>query len=126
MKNMRAEATPKAVEAPDFKKVEDFTTFRAEYAIRGSDLVMHFFVTPEVEKNVKGKKYWLELFPTCLDPVAQQHFEATAPRLEAQYTEMVNSWWLRARGYDHLLDVDAFVSTFLTKLDASLEALGVL
>lgn len=123
---MRLDHAPKGVVVPEFTQVDEFTTFKAEYGMVGNDLVMHFFATPEIEKSPKGREYWLRLFPTCLDPVAQHHFEATAPRLQAKYTELVNSWWLQAQGYSHLLDVDAYVSDFLTKLDESLEALNVL
>jgi hypothetical protein len=69
----------------------------------------------------KYEVYWLNMFPTALNEVAQEHFKATSPRLVAKYTEELKSWWLRARGYDHLIDLDGFMGSFAEKLDRRLE-----
>lgn len=100
---------------PEFTKVEDYTTFKAEYTMKDGDLVIHFFPG-------ENKLVWKSIFAEVLDRVAQEHFKATAPRLQAKFTEEMNSWWFRARGYDHLVDFNAFVSRFFDLLDASLEA----
>lgn len=67
--------------------------------------------------------YWINKFPITLNEVAQSHFDATAPRLQAKYTAEVKSWWLRAQGYDHLIDVDSYARRFLEKMN---DALGLL
>jgi hypothetical protein len=112
---------------PSFTKVKDYTTFEAEYALKGRDLVFHFFLPKELTP-VEGARlppatvqYWTVAFAKALDSVARSHFEAQQPRLQAKYTEELHSWWLRAQGYDHLLDVPRFVASFFEKLDATLE-----
>lgn len=115
------------VQPLQFKKVEDYTTFLAEYAWDGDDLVFHFFRTPEMQgqagppAGLSGTQYWRLVFPEVLDPVAREVFQAGPPRLRAAYTEEMDSWWLRASNYGHLIDKDAFVSRFLAKLDQTLD-----
>jgi hypothetical protein len=108
---------------PKFTKIEDFTSFLAEYAMIGSDLVMHFYGTEEHPNDggAEGEQYWKVHFPSCLELVGQDHFQATKPRLIAKYTKEMRSWFLKAQGYDHLTDIDEFVRKFCTKLDAALE-----
>lgn len=67
--------------------------------------------------------YWVNKFPITLNEVAQDYFDATSPRLQAKYTAEIKSWWLRAQGYDHLLDVDSYSRRFLEKMN---DALGLL
>lgn len=108
---------------PVFTKVDDFTTFLAEYAIIGSDLVMHFYGTGEHpnDGSARGNQYWHVHFPSCLELVGEEHFQASKPRVIAKYTEEMKSWFLKAQGYDHLTDIDAYVRNFCAKLDQSLE-----
>lgn len=108
---------------PRFKKVEDFTTFLAEYAMIGDDLVMHFFGTEEhpVDGSASSDHYWQTYFPNCLNEVGQEHFHANAPRLVAKYTEEMKSWFLKAQGYSHLTDIDAYIRIFCSRLDNVLE-----
>lgn len=114
---------------PRFEKVRDYTTFDAEYTyLEEKDLVMHFFLTPEMlslAKTDEGyplvERYWLAEFPKALDPVAQKHFDATAPRLQLSYTHEMTSWWFKAQGYGDRLDPDGFVVAFLDLLDSALE-----
>jgi len=112
---------------PQFKKVDGFTTFRAEYALvhaaSSDDLVIHFFETPEhpFTDDPNHKWYWLVYFPNCLEEVGQSYFHATRPRLTAKYTEEMKSWFFRARGYSHLPEFDTFVMRFFEKLDKVLE-----
>ena len=101
---------------PNFIKVLDYTTFSAEYAMKDGDLVVHFYPT-DVTKGI-----WTREFAWILDRVAQDHFRATAPRLQAKFTEEVNSWWLRARGYSHIVNIKAFVDKFFELIDQALEA----
>lgn len=101
---------------PNFIKVLDYTTFNAEYAMKDGDLVIHFYPT-DVTKGI-----WTKEFAWVLDRVAQDHFRATAPRLQAKYTEEVNSWWFRARGYDHVVSLKTFVDRFFELIDQALEA----
>jgi len=112
-----------AAGVPRFNRVDEFTTFLAEYAMVGSDLVMHFFGTEEHPNNgsKEADQYWKVHFPSCLDQVGQEHFQATAPRLVAKYTEEMKSWFLKAQGYDHLTSTESFVMLFCRKLDSMLE-----
>lgn len=108
---------------PEFKKIEDFTTFRAEYAMIGPDLVMHFYGTPEHPNtdNPNDVWYWQTYFPNCLEEAGGAHFQASRPRVIAKYTEEMRSWFLKAQRYDHLTNIDAFVKVFCAKLDHVLE-----
>lgn len=135
---------------PQYKVLDDFTSFYAKYAVEGDDIVVLFFPTKdeaqraetpapvhpqEVAKNPElshqydkltakcnalwptYRAYWLDLFPGVLSAVAQEHFKAEYPRLAAKYTDELRSWWFRAHGYAHLLDVDGLVYRFAEKLD---------
>lgn len=104
---------------PKYKKVDGYTTFRAEYGLVGDDIVIHFFDTKE--RPISLLKYWQETFPRALNEFGQEYFSAGYPRLTAKYTPEMKSWWFRARGYDHLLDVDSFVLKFLDGLDGALD-----
>lgn len=114
-----------------FTKVDDYTTFRAEFAIDGDDLVFHFFLPPELE-SAKGpvlqqriEKYWKDGFPRSLDVVARDFFKAEFPRLKAAYTQELSSWWLRANGFAAVLDAGARARAFIQRLDQALDALNV-
>jgi hypothetical protein len=102
-----------------FTKVESYTTFTAEYAWDGGDVVFHFYRAPE-----HSASYWLEKFPTALDPIARDLFQAGPPRLRAAYTDEMDSWWMRANGFSHLVDKDAFISRFLQRLDQTLDTMS--
>lgn len=105
-----------------FIPIDDYTTFRAEFAITEGDIVYHFFVTDEVQKLPNPKKYWFELFPQALSEVADKHFNATFPRLKAAYTEEQASWWMRAYGFGKVLDPHRFSYKFFDALDSALDA----
>jgi hypothetical protein len=100
-----------------FIQVGDYTTFLAEYTMDGDDYVVHFFPTEE-HKDVA---YWRNTFPSALDAVAQDHFQAKPPKLRAAFTEEMNSWWLRADDYGHVVDKDKFIHRFLDRLDQALD-----
>lgn len=104
-----------------FTQVDDYTTFRAEYAFDGPDIVFHFYL-PEARKN--DVNYWLSVFPSALDPVARTTFNATAPRLRAAYTEEMRSWWLRASRYEHIPDRIGLTRRFLERLDQTLSTIS--
>jgi hypothetical protein len=117
-------ATGAGVTAITFTKSEEFTTFIAEYTIKDDDLVFHFFLTPELDKEPKDGPvavYWMRTFPLTLDKAAQNFFRATAPRLQAKYTVELQSWWLRAQGFGTNLDPDALAMRFLHELDKALD-----
>jgi hypothetical protein len=103
---------------PKFKEVEDYTTFFAEYDLISGNIVIHFF--PPKDQKVT-QDYWMVKFAEALDVTAQEHFQATKPRLAAKYTEEMSSWWFRAQGFGHLIDVDQFLTRFFEKLDAALD-----
>ena len=109
------------VHALEFKSVTDYTTFRAEYSWDGDDLVLHFFRTPEKEGD---HNFWLQVFPTALDVAARQYFEAVAPRLRAAFTEEMDSWWMKAKDYGHIIAKDEYVTRFLEKLDQMLDTMS--
>jgi hypothetical protein len=104
-----------------FTKVDNFTSFNAEYTYTGEDLVLHFFLPPE-RRLPEARTYWLETFPACLDVAAREFFRADYPRLMAKYTEEFESWWFKAHGYGHVIDPDAFAAKFLKGLDARVDA----
>lgn len=104
---------------PKFTRVDDFTTFSAEYTLQNGDIVIHFFPTNDRVSTA----YWTKRFPAVLDRVAQVYFEATSPRLQAKYTEELSSWWFRARSYSHVIDFRGLVWGFLEELDRELEVM---
>jgi len=118
-----------------FIPINDYTTFRAEFAITDGDIVFHFFKTPEVEKlgdPARVRQYWGDVFASVLEPVAKTIFNADVPRLKAQHIfdedapysrqHPLDSWWFRAYGFGHLLDPHAIAYRFAEALDASLDA----
>jgi hypothetical protein len=113
----------------NFTEINDYTTFKAEYAFVGEDLVIHFFLTKEMTQTAKNdpksaaaiESYWLTMFPRVLNDVGQEYFKAKAPRLQAKYTEELASWWFKAQGYKARIDPDAFAEGFLEALDQALE-----
>lgn len=118
-----------------FVKVDNFSTFLAEYAFIDKDIVLHFFPSEEVHQSPKARPYWFDVFPKVLDPIARQSFGAEPPRLEAQFIEMAipsfipadqakptPSWWLCAHGFTELLDPHGLVGRFLSSLDRALDA----
>ena len=111
------------VEAPNFMPINCYTTFRAEYAVMGDDLVFHFYATDEINKLPNPWRYWKTAFPNALSKVAKEHFQSEAPRVRAAYTDELCSWWLRANGYEHVLDMDEYAVRFLEKLDQELESM---
>jgi hypothetical protein len=134
-----------------YKVVDDYTTFSVKYCLRGDDILVSFFPSPEfrrlaetpspdpgnsaalmsfeaLEAHCKREwgagtlqSYWLTDFAMALNDVAQKHFNATYPRLQAKYTEELKSWWLRAQGFGHVIDYDALVHRFLELMDARLD-----
>ena len=108
---------------PDFKKVDTFTTFTAEYTLIGEDVVVHFFATKEFP--LEDGAYWQDRFPKLLNVVGRSHFSAGYPRLAAKFTPEMGSWWFRAQGYSHILDLDRFMLKFFSKLDGDLDTTKV-
>lgn len=104
---------------PQFTTERGYTTFTAEYALKDSDIVVHFFLPADYRGDAGN--YWAVTFPRALDAVARNHFAAEAPRLQAKYTEELKSWWFRARGYDRVVDMPRFIRGFFDALDAALE-----
>ena len=105
-----------AAGVPNFKSCS-YGTFAAEYALKDSDIVVHFYLPSGLPRE-----YWQTIFPSVLSDEAQDYFQASLPRLEAKYTGEFNSWWFRARGYGHVLDVDLYVVRFFDRLHACLQA----
>jgi hypothetical protein len=130
------------VEPIRFTQVNDYTTFRAEFAVEDGDLIFHFFLPPEVIETAKKlaefparlkdfedkvRKYWLDSFARTLDVVARSYFQAGPERLAAQYIDdyELKSWWLRCSGFGHGLAPEDRANAFLEKLDQALDALKV-
>ena len=121
-----ATQTGAAYEPPEpfaYRSIDKYTTFRAEYAFEGDDIVFHFFPPPECvgwEPRLQWA-YWTEHFPVVLERVACEHFETTDPtRLKAAYTQELVSWWLRAHNFPHL-NPDYLAEKLLEKMDAALD-----
>lgn len=105
---------------------ESLYSFKAEHGLVDNNIVIHFFLpeqakTDTPEARTEWMKYWLERFPEKLDVHARQYFDAEHPRLVVKYTEEMASWYFRGKGYDYLLDAKAYVSKFLSLLDAALQ-----
>lgn len=96
---------------PKFKQ-QTYETFKAEYDYQDGVITIHFFLP---ERKVT-QHYWKELFAEALNALGMEHFQATKPRLVAKYTPELESWWFRAQGYSHIIDVDAYVLRFFEKL----------
>lgn len=97
---------------PKFTEVE-FKSFKAEYDLSGSNIIIHFFMP----KRRVTELYWKDLFAQALNDIGQAHFQATAPRLVAKYTEELHSWWFKAQGYDHIIDLPKYLSRFFEALE---------
>lgn len=126
-KEVLVEQDEQSVAALRFTEVNDYTTFRAEFAIDGDDLVFHFFLPPEFS-SLSGPviaqrvdRYWKDGFPRALDGTARDFFKADFPTLKAAYTTELNSWWLRANGFGNNVDPEARCRLFIQKLDAALD-----
>lgn len=114
-----------------FQEVNDYTTFKAEFAMEAGDMIFHFYKTPEIRSLPNPRGYWAEVFPSVLEPVAKKAFDADYPRLKAQHvydeeqphspTEPLDSWWFRAYGFGHRLDPHSVAYRFLDALDAALD-----
>lgn len=104
-----------------FAQVNDYTSFRAEFAIKDSDLVFHFYVTEEIQKLGDPHTYWEKLFPETLQTVARQYFNSDFPRLQAQYVPEMASWWFTAKGFGLRLDPQRLSYRFLDAFDSALD-----
>lgn len=115
-----------------FREVELYTTFKAEFAIDAGDIVFHFFKTNEVNNMPNPREYWGNTFAEVIEAVATKVFNTDNTRLKAQHIyddenpyskeEPLDSWWLRAFGFGHLLDPHALALKFLEAMDEGLEA----
>lgn len=96
--------------------------FTVEYALVDKDLVFHFFRPSNIEDPILSEIYWKKTFPSVLDPVAQAHFNAGQDRLSAEFVSdyELDSWFLLAKGYDYILDMEAYVEKFYRSLEAGL------
>jgi hypothetical protein len=113
-----------------FTKVEEYTTFLAEYAFVDGDIIIHFF--PPREQYVQvgdGFKMieehllrWQRAFPQVLSPVAEHYFKATLPVIMAQYIVEMTSWYFKAGGFARQLDPESFVLKFFAQLDQAIDA----
>lgn len=116
----------------DFKKVEGYTTFLAEYAFTDGDIVVHFFPPREAyifhndrhRLSEESLLLWQRKFPQVLSPTAEEFFQATAPVLKAAYTAEMFSWWFKAAGFANRLEPEAYLLRFFDRLDAALDAVG--
>lgn len=116
-----------------FTSVENYTTFLAEFAFVGADIVVHFFPVKEAYMAVGDRRrvsndyllYWQRHFPQVLSPVAEEYFHATKPVLVAQYIPEMTSWFMRAGGFVSQLNPTEFIVRFFEKLDDALERANV-
>lgn len=119
-----------------FTKVEQFTTFMAEYAFVDGNIVVHFFppreayvvsmTTQQPKVSVDFLRYWQRTFPQVLSPVAEAFFKATMPIISATYVAEMTSWWMRANGFANGLEPDQLILNFFAELDAALDRVPVL
>jgi hypothetical protein len=118
-----------------FTKDDSYTTFNAEHAISGNDIVLHFFPPPELIERAgqplvydqvrfpSPNHYWLKEFPVALEQAVIQAFQAPKERLRIEYTAELASWYLKAQGFALQGVPDDRVAHFYRLLDAAIEAL---
>lgn len=109
----------------EFTHCHDYTTFSAQHAFKGADLVFHFYRT----SHCPEEQYWIDTFPEALDEVARLHY-GDFPRVRAALTRipnertgefLVDSWWLEARGFSDVGLPLKKIEAFYEALDAALE-----
>lgn len=119
-KDLLSTQDDQGVDPMKFIENDAYTTFRAEHAIDGNDLVFHFF-----RHRGLPDKFWKdEGFPQALSDTAMAVFQATYPRLKATYTSEVDSWWMRASGFAVVGLPEERIERFYEKLDEALEKAG--
>ena len=118
---------------PELHKVEDYTTFLAEFGIQEGDIIIHFFLPYEAftgddnHKEVKQEydAYWQHRFPLILSTTAESYFDATYPRIFAEWIPELRSWYMRCRGFGKKLDPETYTLKFLEALDEALDKVQV-
>jgi len=116
----------------NFTKVENFTTFLAEFVVSDGAIIVHFFppreayevslATNQPRVTAEFLRYWKKKFPYILSPVAEDFFMATKPVLTAAYVEEMTSWWMRCGGYAGRDDAADVIMRFFLVLDSALDA----
>lgn len=120
-KSLLNSAEVQGVEAIRFTKVKEYTTFDVEYAYVDNDIVFHFFLPDDVNHLQGAQEYWKTRFPEVLDIVSQEYWDATYPRLQAAFTEELDSWWMRCFGFAHVGNPESRIKKFLDKLDNQID-----
>lgn len=115
-----------------FEKVEKFTTFMAEFAVRDGAIIVHFFppreahevslATHEPRVTAEFLRFWKKKFPWILSPVAENFFKAGPPLLTATYIEEMTSWYMRVGGYAGRDDAADVIMRFFEVLDSAVDA----
>jgi hypothetical protein len=113
-----------------FTKVEEYTSFLAEYADVDGNFIIHFFPPKEAYSSSSGSPkvsqefilWWQRKFPEILSPAAEGYFKATRPTLTAQYIPEMQSWWMRAGGFARRLGAKEFVEGFFAELDRQVDS----
>ena len=118
-----AQSIPGAI--PEFKDSNRYS-FKAKWAVISEDIQIQFFLPKHANTDTPRaaeawQEYWLKKFAAKLDATARKYFDADAPRLLAKYTPELASWWFKAQGFGHMLDVSGYVECFLYLLDATLK-----
>ena len=121
--------------AVKMEKVEGYTTFLAEYTFQGGDIIIHFFMPMEAYSRRAGGSgpepkpeyisYWQNKFPQVLSAVAMEYFDATYPRIFAEWVPEMVSWYMKCQGFASRLDPKGYVDRFFELLDSSLDNAGV-
>lgn len=93
------------------------TTFSAKWIEENGDITFQFFQTAERP----GRDYWQKHFPIALEKAAMAYFGAGRPTVEAAFVPEAASWWMRTRGFGHVVNLEAFVTAFFEKLDQEIE-----
>lgn len=122
-KEWNAQSLPRAI--PEFLDSNRYS-FKSKWAIIGDDIQIQFFLPKHAKTDTPRaaeawQDYWLNKFAAKLDTVAREYFEADKPRLIAKYTPELASWWFKAQGFSHILDLKKYVNGFLDQLDERLK-----
>lgn len=103
-----------------FTKVEEYTTFSAEYSddTDSGDLTIHLY---RPEDAPYSDAYFSGKFADVLSVVAIKVFGMQYPQLAAAWTPEVESWWLRARGVGLTGNSEMLCRHFFATLDVALD-----
>jgi len=98
-----------AVDPLELHRIEE-KEFLVDYHFIGNDIVFKFF-----RKGISNVD-WKSRFPVVLEKVAVDKFNASYPKVQAEYIREFDSWWMKASDFGWIIDKDKFVKDFVSSL----------